>query len=238
MKKISKPVLELSNICRADKKANIDRISLSIPEGESCAVLCGNEANISLLLDIVSGKVSPKKGKVFFKGDDVTGVKNCFGIVPRKPSPPKFKTVGEYAAAPVVKRGLSKAMTSVLVKKEIAVFGLEDCLEENVSRLPPDKAAVAALFAAYMCSHELIVLDEPFYGLDGDAKEAGVKLLENLQRGSSTSLLIFTEDADLAVRLCTYVMAADDHMQSKGMIAVDRRRMDKTKERLKELVEK
>ena len=100
MKKIAKPIIELSNICRSDKKCSIERLDLSVPDGDSFAVVYTSPGSISLLLDILSGKVQPKKGKIFFKGDEITGTKNNFGVIKKDAPIPKRKTVADYAAVP------------------------------------------------------------------------------------------------------------------------------------------
>ena len=222
LKKIAKPILELSGVCRSDKKSAVERLDLSVPSGDSFAVLYKNNDNISLLLEILSGRVPPKKGKVFFKGDDITGVKNVFGVVVKDPTTPKRKTVADAAAAPVVKRGLSKELAGVLTAKELKAIGLEKLGAKQFSELSPIEAAKAHIFMAYMCSHEFITIDEPFSTLSESEREDALVWLEGLCRGSKLSLLVFTKDLDLAVRLGDYVMVADNNTASKGIIAIEK----------------
>ena len=237
MKKLSLPILELSNICRSSRKADIERLELTVPTGESFAVLHSSPEAVSLLLDILEGRVSPKKGKVFFKGDDIIGTKNNFGIVRGRDAPPKKKVI-ELAAAPIIKRGLSRSPTDVLVRKEAAAFGLADIAEESAAKLPPEKAAEAVIFGAYMCSHELMVIDEPSFRLEDDALRSKLfdRLIE-LKNEHNVSLLVFTQDVDTAVRLADYVMVVDDKFSSKGIIAIDKRKIELSRKKIIELTE-
>lgn len=236
MKKIAAPILEISNLCsKKEKNKSIDRLNLIIPKGESMAVLYKNETNIELLCDILNGSKKAEKGKVFFKSTNVTGAKNSFGVVEKKPDIPKTRTLSEFAAAPVVKRGLSKKMASVLIQKELAAFDLTDYGDKTVSLLPTNIARRAELFRAYMCSHELIAIDEPFSDLSDDERETELKLLENIKNNSELSLLLFTQDIDLAVRFASSVMVVDNNTQSVGIIAVDKRKIDRTVLKIKEL---
>ena len=232
MKKIEKPIIELSNICFTTKSAVVDRLYLSVPKGDRYAVVYRNDENIALLLDILSGSVTPKNGKVFFKGDDVTGSKNHFGIVLRKPKTPRFKTVAEYCAVSIVKRGLPRAMTDILVKKELAAAGLSHLADTPVSKLSEEDRAMVFVFAAYMCSHELIVIDEPFSSFDKDARAGYMERLSELAEKSASSLLIFTKDVPFAVRYADFVMIADKNTASCGIIAVDKRKKERAEEQI------
>lgn len=235
MKKIEAPILEISNLCKKEKNKTIDRLNLILPICESMAVLYKNEDNIELLCDILKGVKKADKGKIFFKSTDVTGAKNSFGVVEKKPDIPKTRTVTDFAAAPVVKRGLSKKMASVLVQKELGTFNLSEYGDKTAFLLPKNLSRRAELFNAYMCSHELIAIDEPFSELDSDLREEELNLLEKVKNNSGLSLLLFTQDIDLAVRFANSVMVADSNTQSAGIIYVDRKNIDRTVFKIKEL---
>ena len=235
MKKIAKPIMELSNISRSDRKSTIERLTLSVPDGDSYGVLCKSESNITLLTEILSGRISPKKGKVFFKGDDVTGVKNVFGVVQKEPSAPKRKTVAEAAAASIVKRGLPRELAGVLVKKELASLGLYELGEKRFSELSALDAAKAQIFCAYMCSHEFMAIHEPFSELSEGERDQAVEWLTELKTSAKMSLLTFTQDIPLAMKLSDYVMVADKNTSSAGIIAIEKGKEDLARQRLEEL---
>lgn len=234
MKKIEKPIIELSNICHSTKKAIVDRLYISVTKGDCFAVVYKDENNIDLLLDILAGNITPKSGKIFFKGDDITGTKNNFGIVPRIPSVPKRKTTAEFADAPIVRRGLSRAMTDILVRKELAAVGLSDIADIPFGKMSIEEQAKAFVFAAYMCSHELIVIDEPFSQLDSAKRTVHMEWLMNLCKTNGTSLLIFTKEAELAAEYADLVMIADKNTASNGIIAVDKRKKERALEQINE----
>ena len=235
MKKIAAPVLEISNLCKKEKNKTIERLNLIVPSGDSLSVLYKNEENIELLCDILKGVKKADKGKVFFKSMNVTGLKNFFGVVEKKSDVPKTRSVCDFAAAPIVKRGLSKKMALVLVKKELAGFDLSEYGNKAVSMLPENLLRRAELFNAYMCSHELIVIDDPFFGVDEKERIAELELFERIKNSSKLSLLLFTQDIKLAVRFSDTVMVVDDNTQSVGIISVDRKNMEKTEYKISEL---
>jgi len=235
MKKLSVPILEVSNLIKNTKKANIERLTLNVPKGDTVAVLHKNENNISLLTEILSGKTKPEKGKIFFKGDDVTGVKNAFGIVYDSPVLSKNRTVSECASAPIVKRGLARSMAVVLVQKEAKAFGLEEYINEKIGSLPHNIAARAELFTAYMCSHELIAINEPFSTLDEEERKAETKRLLDLKNSSKLSLLVFTKNIETALLFGDYIMVVNEKTESSGIIASEKGKKEKTQQKVKEL---
>ena len=109
-------------------------------------------------------------------------------------------------------------MASVLVQKELGTFNLSEYGDKTAFLLPKNLSRRAELFNAYMCSHELIAIDEPFSELDSDLREEELNLLEKVKNNSGLSLLLFTQDIDLAVRFANSVMVADSNTQSAGII--------------------
>lgn len=235
MKKLSIPILELSNINKKTRKALIERLSLTVPKGDTLSVLYKNENNISLLTELLSGKTKPEKGKIFFKSDDVTGEKNAFGVVFDSPVLSKNRTISECASSPIVKRGLARSMAVVLVQKEAKAFGLEEYIDNTIGSLPKNIAARAEVFTAYMCSHDLIAINEPFSTLNEDERKTETELLINLKNSTKLSLLIFTKNIDTALQFGDYIMVVNDKTESTGIIACDKGKKDKTLQKVKEL---
>ena len=182
MKKLSIPILELSNINKKTRKALIERLNQS---------------------------------------DDVTGEKNAFGVVFDSPVLSKNRTISECASSPIVKRGLARSMAVVLVQKEAKAFGLEEYIDNTIGSLPKNIAARAEVFTAYMCSHDLIAINEPFSTLNEDERKTETELLINLKNSTKLSLLIFTKDIDTALQFGDYIMVVNDKTESTGIIACE-----------------
>ena len=210
MKKVQIPILEVSNIVKKTKKAQLEGISISVPSGDSLAILCKNNDVCDIMFEILSGAIKPEKGKIFFKGDDVTGTKNNFGTVERKRRVSKRKTIIDIASAPIIHRGLVRNMATLLATKELSSMELEEYGDKPYSSLTDNIAARGEIFAAYMCSHA------------------------ELKKSRKLSLLVFTNNVETALDLGDTVMVADDGLKSKGMIAVCNNKK-KAKERISEL---
>ena len=225
MKKISSPVLEISNLYKTEKHKVIEKFNLILQSGESMALLYKNDENIELLCDILKGQKRVDKGKIFFKSADVTDSKNIFGVIEKKPEIPKTRSVIDIGCSPIVKRGLSKSMASVLVKKELGAFLLNEQGDKTAYLLPKNLKLRTEVFGAYMCSLDL----------SPDQRETELELLEKVKRSVGLSLLVFTKDIDTAVRLADSVMIINDKTQSVGIISVDEKKIQKTKDKINEL---
>lgn len=237
MRKVEAPLIEISNIFKNTKKYEIRGFTLNVGRGDSVAVVHKNASCVDLLTEILSGRVSPDKGKIFFKGDNVNGVKDSFGVVTKRQSISKMKTVGDNAAAALVRRGLSRQMASLVVSKDISTFGLQDYLDIAVRNLPANIAARAGIYSAYMWSHEFIVIDEPFAEFDGSNRAEEIEWLRVTAKSNGLAMAVFTENIDTALKLGTSVMVVDKNMRSVGMIGIDKRNIDKSRERLEQLLE-
>lgn len=235
MKKIGMPLLEASGICIKSKKASIDSFNISIGRGDSLAVLHNNIPAADLLTEILSGKTEPNKGKLFFKGENITGQRNNFGVARKKAAISKNKTVTENGAVPLIKRGLSRGIATVAAQKELASFDMQDYGTTTVSALPKNIAYRAELFLAYMWSHDVMVIDEPFEGFFESEKAEELKWLKSVAGKTGLAMLILTQSIDTALALSDTVMAVNNQMSSVGMIGVDRNQLDKTRMRIEVL---
>lgn len=236
MKKIGIPILEASKICRQYKKTEINSFSLSVGKGNIISVLHNNAPAAALLTQILVGKEAPDKGKIFFKGDDVTEQRNNFGVVNNKPSLSKMKTITENGAVPLVKRGLSKSIAAVASQKELAAFGLENYGSSSVSVLPKNIAYRAELFLAYMWSHDIMIIDEPYSNFSDKEKTEELKWLKNVSEKTELAILVFTQSIDTAIALSDTVMAVNSSMSSVGMIGVDKNQPEKTRTAIESLL--
>lgn len=234
MRKIESPILEVSNVSKKNKSASIENMTFSLNRGDCFVVLHKSAKSAELAAGIISGKITPNKGKIFFKSEDVTGQRAVFGTVGRKLSISKRKTVCENAVTAPVKKGLVRAMAAVLVRKELPSFELEQYADTPVSSLSPSQALRTELFSAYMCSHELMLVEEPYSDFEENVRADELKWLSEIAGKNGLALLIFTENIDTAIALGNTVMIADSKMKAVGTIGVDRNNLEKSRAKIEE----
>ncbi|MEM1302097.1 MAG: ABC transporter ATP-binding protein [Pseudomonadota bacterium] len=81
------PILELKNVSKAFGQLTVtDDVSFSVPDGQALGIIGPNGAGKSTLFNLITGKLAPNTGTVFFEGQDVTRVpamQRCFAGVGR-----------------------------------------------------------------------------------------------------------------------------------------------------------
>ncbi|MBP5270936.1 MAG: ATP-binding cassette domain-containing protein, partial [Clostridia bacterium] len=65
-------IVKVFNRGTVDEKLALDRLSLTIPDGQFVTVIGGNGAGKSTMLNIISGSKTPDSGRVILDGQDIT----------------------------------------------------------------------------------------------------------------------------------------------------------------------
>lgn len=236
MKKVEMPLIEASNISKKDKKTEVKGFSANVSRGDSIVVLHKNPDGAALVTELLSGRSVPEKGKIYFKGDFINGERNIFGVVAKKQKNKRSKTLADNAASVLVRRGLSHQMSEIIVRKEIDAFGLGEYADSQISALSDATAARAEIYSAYMCSHEVVVIDEPFSELDGDERKEAVVWLNGIMKKTGLSVLAFTESVEIAVCLASSIAVVNSDFSSVGIIGTQGAVNDKIRQRVEELL--
>jgi len=164
------------------------------------------------IFDLVGGFVEAERGKIFFKGQDITRMspeeRAGLGISRTFQQIGLFKelTVLENLAlvAPISGLGWWKRLFSVRVAEQVALekvghllekFGLSDRLNMPAGKLSTGQQRLLEIIRAVMLPHELLLLDEPTAGLNPVARERIAELLGEL-KGTNDTVVIIEHDME------------------------------------------
>ncbi len=135
-------------------------VTVGIEQGEIVVVRGGNGAGKSTLLGLFAGVLRPVQGEVH-------GRPARIGWVPERfPTEQPF-TVGGYLSTMAALRGGSPAT----VERWISRLGLGSLRQEKLSALSKGTAQKVGLAQALLVPPDLLLLDEPWEGLDIDTRE-------------------------------------------------------------------
>lgn len=185
-------VLELQSIEAGYGDATVLRdVTMSVGRGEVVALLGPNGAGKTTLLSVVSGVISPQKGRVLLAGEDVTGrriherVKRGLCHIPEGHGVFPSLTVREniILASPKGKEDES------LEKAANAFPILGDRTNQISGSLSGGQQQMLAVIRAYLQSPELVLIDEVSMGLAPLIVEEIFVFIADLAR-SGTSLLL------------------------------------------------
>ena len=148
----------------------VREIDFSIRAGEILGVLGPNGAGKSTIVKMITGLIEPTRGAVLFHGeriqDRLSGFKQRLGYVPEQPDLYGFLTGWEYLDLVATLRGLDKRRFAEKASAMLEGFTLYPHRDTPIASYSKGMRQRIVLIAAMMHDPELLVLDEPFSGLD------------------------------------------------------------------------
>ena len=198
-------------------------VDLRIAPGEYIAVMGPSGSGKSTLLNVLGLLDRPDAGHYLLEGRDVTTLSpdeqahvrslrigfvfQSFHLVPRL-------TAAENIALPMVLAGLPAREREARVRAALAGFGLADRAGHRPDELSGGQRQRVAIARATIMQPALLLADEPTGNLDRATGDEVVRLLEQLNAGGVT-LLVVTHDAALGARARRRLLMED------GAIKVD-----------------
>jgi ABC-2 type transport system ATP-binding protein len=162
-------ILEVKHLRKyyATQKA-VDDLSFSLEKGSIFGLLGPNGAGKTTLLRMITGIFYPDSGEIFFEGkkfdpnNDVLRI----GYMPEERGLYKKMKIGEQAVYLARLKGLSKSEAVSRVKDWFIRFGMETWWNKKVEDLSKGMSQKLQFVTTVLHEPKLIILDEPFSGLD------------------------------------------------------------------------
>ncbi|HYO30655.1 MAG TPA: ABC transporter ATP-binding protein [Thermomicrobiales bacterium] len=202
----SEPALALAGIAvRHHTRALLDDVSLAVRRGETVALLGPNGAGKTTLLHVAALLRRPDAGRVEVGGEAAHArterrLRRHVALVPQQPL--LFSTsVLANAAAGLRFAGIARPEADRRTRPWLERFGVAHLADRGVQGLSGGESQRVALARAFALEPPLLLLDEPFAGLDAPSRDALLPLLAGLLRDRGTTTLLVTHDLDEAVAL-------------------------------------
>jgi ABC-2 type transport system ATP-binding protein len=163
------PLLSLSHLVKhyATQKA-VDDISFDIQKGSIFGLLGPNGAGKTTLLRMITGIFYPDGGEIKLDGkhfDPVLDIREI-GYMPEERGLYKKMKIGEQALYLAQLRGLSKAEAMERIKYWFEKFEMQSWWNKKVEDLSKGMSQKLQFVITVLHEPKLIILDEPFSGLD------------------------------------------------------------------------
>ena len=162
-------LLELHNLKKyyATQKA-VDDISFSIEKGSIFGLLGPNGAGKTTLLRMITGIFFPDEGNLMFDGRPFDPIKDIgnIGYMPEERGLYKKMKIGDQALYLAQLKGLSKAEAMSRIKEWFLKFEMQTWWNKKVEDLSKGMSQKLQFVTTVLHSPKLIILDEPFSGLD------------------------------------------------------------------------
>lgn len=162
-------ILELRNLKKyfATQKA-VDDISLSIEQGSIFGLLGPNGAGKTTLLRMITGIFYPDEGQILFNGKPFDPDKDVqyIGYMPEERGLYKKMKIGEQALYLAQLKGLKKDRAMELIKEWFIKLEMQSWWNKKVEDLSKGMSQKLQFVTTVLHRPKLIILDEPFSGLD------------------------------------------------------------------------
>ncbi|WP_150307566.1 ABC transporter ATP-binding protein [Planctomonas psychrotolerans] len=204
-------MLEVSHINRSFGDRHVLRdVSFTVPPGKLTGFVGGNGAGKTTTMRIILGVLSADSGVVTLNGERLTeDSRRIFGYMPEERGLyPKMK-VREQVVYLARLHGLSASDATRNATDLLERLGLGERLEDTVESLSLGNQQRAQIAAALVHDPDVLVLDEPFSGLDPIAVEVVLGVLKE-RAASGVPVLFSSHQLDIVERLCDEVVVIAD----------------------------
>jgi len=201
-------ILELHNLKKyfATQKA-VDDISFNIEQGSIFGLLGPNGAGKTTLLRMITGIFYPDEGHIIFNGkkyDPVNDV-SYIGYMPEERGLYKKMKIGEQAIYLAQLKGLSKADAMHKIKEWFEKFEMQSWWNKKVEDLSKGMSQKLQFVTTVLHEPKLVILDEPFSGLDPVNANLIKDEIFNLAKKGST-IIFSTHRMEQVEEICDHIV--------------------------------
>ncbi|MGC2161543.1 MAG: ABC transporter ATP-binding protein [Silvibacterium sp.] len=202
----------------------VDDVSFCARPGEVTGYLGPNGSGKSTTMKMITGLIEMTSGHILFEGkaiqDDLISYKRRMGYVPEEPYLYNHLSGTEYLTMVSQLRGLPRRESAERIDGLLRLLSLHDDRHASISGYSKGMRQKVLIAAALLHNPELVLLDEPFSGLDvGSALILRSLIQELAARGKV--VLFSSHELDTVERVCSRVvilhhgrMIADDSIEN------------------------
>jgi NitT/TauT family transport system ATP-binding protein len=179
----------------------LEDVSLSVKSRELLVVVGPSGCGKSTLLGLLGGLAAPSSGQIWSGGKLITGPASEHGIVFQQQALFPWRTALENVEAGLEPRGVPANERRDRARRQLQMLGLsgfEDRFSHELSAADKQRITLACSLAQ---APRVLLLDEPFAGLDAQERETLQQQLLSIQEQSRLSIVLITHDLDEAVSL-------------------------------------
>lgn len=202
-------MLEIKNLTKKyGEKVAVDDLTLTVQTGQICAFIGHNGAGKTTTLKAIAGILNFEQGEIVIDGINVKQnpieAKRILAYLPDNPDLYDYLTGIEYLnfIANIFK--LSAQERNDKIESYAKRIGIFDALQSQISTYSHGMKQKLALVSALIHSPRLLLLDEPFVGLDPISSHEMKLIMQEMAKGGAT-IFYSTHVLDVAEKICDQV---------------------------------
>ena len=202
-------MLKIRNFTKCyDGKAVVDDLSLEVAAGDIYAFIGHNGAGKTTTIKAACGILQFDGGDIFIDGMSVKEkpleCKKIISYIPDNPELYDYLSGVKYLNFVADIYGVGKADREERIRRYADIFGLTEDLAQPVSAYSHGMKQKLAIIAAWIHEPKLIIMDEPFVGLDPVASHTLKTMMrEHCDKGGA--IFFSTHVLEVAEKLCDKV---------------------------------
>ena len=202
-------MVEIKGLCKSyDNKRVVDNLDLTINDGEIYGFIGHNGAGKTTTIKCLIGILSFEKGEILIDGlsikDKPIECKRKIAYIPDNPDLYNYMSGIDYLNFIGDVFNVANEERVKRIDKYAGIFELTDSLANPISSYSHGMRQKLAIIAAWLHEPDLIVMDEPFVGLDPKAShDLKLMMREFCDRGGS--IFFSTHVLEVAEKLCDKV---------------------------------
>lgn len=207
---MSEDIIIIENVCKSFRDEQVlKNITYTLKAGKIYGLIGNNGSGKTVLLKCICGFLIPDSGKILVRGKqigrDVDFPENIGAIIESPgflPNMTGMKNLRILAA-------LNGKINNGDIKNAICKAGLDPNLKKNVGKYSLGMRQRLGIAQAIMENPDILILDEPFNGLDKKGIEEIRRLIQELKEEGKTILLVSHNQKDIDI-LCDEVCEIDN----------------------------
>ncbi|MDQ0223096.1 ABC transporter ATP-binding protein [Streptococcus moroccensis] len=200
----------------------LKNISFEIADGELVGLIGLNGAGKSTTINEIIGLLTPYQGQITIDGmtlaQDSESYRKKIGFIPETPSLYEELTLREHIEVVAMAYGLSTTVAMERAERLLQIFRLQDRLDWFPVNFSKGMKQKVMIICAFIVEPSLLIVDEPFLGLDPLAIQDLTELLAE-EKGKGTSILMSTHVLDSAEKMCDrFVLLHHGEVRAQGTL--------------------
>jgi ABC-2 type transport system ATP-binding protein len=189
--------------------AAVRGVSFSIKPGEVLGYLGPNGAGKSTTVKMLTGLIEPSEGQIFYRGrtvyDDFPAFQRQIGYVPEEAHLYPHLSGWEYLQLVGRLRSIPRQVLEPKIEEFFHLFSLWDDRHDLLSSYSKGMRQKVLLSAALLHNPEILILDEPFSGLDVTSSMVLRSLIRNLAE-QGKMILYSSHVLEVVEKVCSQVL--------------------------------